>query len=250
MCTKAGFLAGMVVVGGLAAGVAQAVVYTGSLAYTGPGPADTSDGLYVLGPQWPSYNLNMTWTVTDQDNSQPGYPWKYTYTFAHNGTQAGFSHIIIEGSEGISDANIVGLTGATLSSWGLQTVLSGNPNMPEDFNGLRFNPPQSGLFSMTWTFWSNRQPVWGDFYARCGGAAGGTNSAYNYNEDSNGVERGFLDPNNNDTLRDDVDPLVAASSGSVDFHILVPDSVVPEPATVLFIVGGAVGLLRRRLVRA
>ena len=235
-------LAGVVIVAGCMAGAAQAALFTGSLTYTGPGPADTGDGLYTTGPQWPGYNLSMTWAVTDEDNTYPAYPWKYTYTFAHDGSQAALSHIIIEGSEGINAANITGLIGATLSSAGLQKVMSGNPDMPEDLYGLRFDPLDDDTTSMTWTFWSNRQPVWGDFYARCGGFAGGINTAYNYNMDAGGVERGFLSP--------DVDPVAPASSGSVDFHILVPDSVIPEPASLLLIAGGAAAWLRRRPARA
>lgn len=220
--------------------VANAALYTGSLTYTPPAPPDVNDGLMVGPPnlQWVNYTLGISWTVTDTDNSYPGFPWKYTYTFGHNGTQAGISHIIIEASEGISSSDITGLEGATITSVGPQTVQSGNPNMPEDLaGGIRFNPLSSGLFSMTWSFFSNRQPVWEDFYARCGGFAGGINYAYNYNMDSLGVERGFLSP--------DTDPLDPPSNGSVEFHILGPDAV-PEPATLSLLAFGGLVLLRRR----
>ncbi|HAU39121.1 MAG TPA: hypothetical protein DCX07_15580 [Phycisphaerales bacterium] len=230
------------------ASVVSAATYTGSLTYTPPAPPGTTDGLFVSGysAQWPSYTVTLSWTVTDTDNSQPGYPWKYTYTFGHSGSDATISHIIIEGSQGISEANVVGLTGATLSSAGLQTVLSGNPDMPEDLYGLRFNP-LSTVTSMTWTFFSDRQPVWGDFYARCGNKQNlGVNLAYNYNKDGSGAELGFLDPNSNNTVRDDVDPSAPAANGSLNFHILVPDSVVPEPGTLSLLALGAAGLWNRR----
>jgi hypothetical protein len=222
-----------------------AATYSGGLTYTPPPPATSADGLQV-GPvalnQWVNYTGGIAWSVTDTDTSHPGSPWKYTYTFGHNGPQFGISHVIIEGSSGITAADITGLTGATLTDIGLQRVTSGNPNMPEDMNGLRFNPLTTSPFSMTWSFFSARLPVWGDFYARCGGHGGGINFAYNYN--NNGVtEAGFLSP--------DVDPAAPASAGTPDnnyfYHILRPDSVVvPEPGTLSLLALGALALFCRR----
>ncbi|MDO8587101.1 MAG: hypothetical protein Q7T82_08690 [Armatimonadota bacterium] len=219
-----------------------AVSYSGSLTYSPGPPPDSGDGLYVgiPGLQWVNYNVSISWTVTNDDPIS-GNPWKYTYTFGHDGTQAGISHVIIEGSEGISASDIAGLTGATLYSTGIQYANPGTPGMPEDLYGLRFNPLAEGQFGMTWSFWSDRAPVWGDFYARCGGKMGGINRVYNYNN-TGGVENGFLDPNGDDALLDDIDPAGPASNGSLDFHILRPDSVVPEPSGLLALLCGAVGL--------
>ena len=228
------------------ASTAFAVAYHGDLQYTPPNPPDAGDGLFV-GPsnlQWVTYIVGITWDVTNEDTSYPGYPWKYTYTFGHNGFQAGISHIIIEGSQGISLSDITGLTGGTASSAGLQRVSSGAPNMPEDVIGIRFHPLAEGQFSMTWSFWSNRAPVWGDFYARCGGKQGGINYAYNYNV---GTGTGSTDPDSDDSTLDDVDPTAPAANNSVDFHILRPDSVVPEPSSLLALLSGlgAIGMLIR-----
>ncbi|HOF18463.1 MAG TPA: PEP-CTERM sorting domain-containing protein, partial [Phycisphaerae bacterium] len=74
----------------------------------------------------------------------------------------------------------------------------------------------------------------------------GVNLAYNYNKDGSGAELGFLDPNGSDTNRDDVDPSAPAANGSLNFHILVPDSVVPEPGTLSLLALGAAGLWNRR----
>jgi len=245
-CLPALFAVGVMI---LCLSTANATIYTGSLSYTPPYPADTADGLWVDGvpTQWRTYTVTMSWTVTDQDNSYPGFPWKYTYTFGHNGGQAGISHIIIEGSEGISIDDIAGLTGASITSIGLQTVQSGNEGMPEDLVGIRFNPPSESPFSMTWSFYSDRAPVWGDFYARCGNKQNlGVNRAYNYNKDSLGVERGFLDIDGNDSVRDDTDPSAGPSNGSIDYHILRPDSVVPEPATLGLLLLSGLPLFRRK----
>jgi len=229
-------LAALFVLCVIAALPVSAVTYSGSLHYTPPGPTpDSSDGLYVGTPevnQWINYGVGISWNVSNEDPLD-GRAWKYTYTFGHDGGQAGISHVIIEGSQGIGASDIYGLTGATLASVGLQPANPGTPGIPESLYGTRFNPLSSGQFSMTWTFWSDRAPVWGDFYARCGGA-NGINRAYNYNN-TGGVENGFL--------VNDVDPTAAAANGSVDFSILRPDTVVvPEPSSLLALLSGLVGI--------
>lgn len=228
---------------------AQAAIHTGTLSYSPPDPPDSGDGLAIQGhpSQWPAYNVSLSWTVTDQDNSYPGFPWKYTYTFQHSGSDAGVSHAIIETSSSFTALNMAGLTGASVSSIGLQTVASSNDFMPENMNGIRFDPIPSSPTMMTWTFWSNRQPMWGDFYARCGNKQNlGVNSAFNFNQPVSGGPLGFLDPDDNNLTMDDTDPTGPIAGGSLDFHILVPDTVVPEPSTLAALGLGGLGLLLRR----
>ena len=234
----------------LSVAVADAATYSGSLGYTAPLPPDSGDGLYVIGVpgQWGDYDISMSWTVTDEEPYSASYPWKYEYTFDldYSDTWGAISHIFIEGSEGITSGDIVGVEGALVDNVGYQAVNYGFDDMPEDAYGINFDPPTGDdYFTMTWWFWSNRVPVWGDFYARCGGGPDGDeiNKCWNYNN-TLGVEKGFLDPDGIDDILDDIDPSDPPSNGSVDYHILRPDSYIPEPTAVLLLTLGSLLIVR------
>jgi hypothetical protein len=56
-----------------------------------------------------------------------------------------------------------------------------NPGLPTNIYGLKFNfgPAEDDeASSLTYSFWSHRAPMWGDFYAKDGRA--GTEEAWNY----------------------------------------------------------------------
>lgn len=230
------------------AGAAGAAMFTGILTYTPPSPADANDGLFVLptGGWWSDSNMTIAWTATDVGSPDANYPWKYTYTLTTDSSQGGISHVTIEASPGMEANSILSLTGMNLESVGLQAIGSGNPGMPEDLYGIRFDPTTDDQYSITWSFYCNRMPVWGDFFAKDGGPDVQENVVYNYNNDGFGTEKGFLNPDGNGTTMDDIDPNAPPSDGSVDFHILVPDSEVPEPAAVSLILLGGLAALRRR----
>jgi hypothetical protein len=238
-------------------GAANADVYTGSLSY-GPPSVDPSDGLFVTGASWPGLSITMAWVVSNEEPAPPGYPWKYTYTFSHNGNKASLSHIIIEVSGSFTEDDITGGGGqASMDPVdGLEIHKSGpgNPGMPENVYGIKFNPASDDLSSVSWHFFSNRAPVWGDFLAKDGGSP--TNVAFNHHNDGLGTELGFLDPDGVNDVLDDPDPTVGPSDGSVDYHILRPDSVdvpdkpTPDPSGLTLAVLSALTLAARRRRRS
>ena len=221
--------------------IASGETLSGSLTYTPSAPPDSEDGLWITGATWPDYTASMTWEVTNEDGTQPGFPWKYTYSFelTSGGTlQGGISHVIIECSEAMSKDDIVGVSGGAVLADNpveLQQVSSGNPDMPEDLWGIRFDPISNPVseYEMTWFFWSNREPVWGDFYIKDG--MNPVNIAYNYNKTGED-ETGFLSS--------DVDPNLPRGTNPAGlYHILRPDSLIPEPGSFVLLVTAAVGLL-------
>ncbi len=231
--------------------VASGVSYSGTLTYTPPPPAGAGDTatIFANAKDWADYELTIGYEATDEDGSFPGFPWRYTYTFALVNPDAppdpkgGISHIVLETSTSFTEANLTGLSGASLAGDDpikTQTVGSGNPQMPEDVYGIRFDPLSADLTTMTWSFFSNRSPIWGDIYVKDGGKPGEENAAWN---------SGFTSP--------DSDPAGFPFVLS-DNHVLVPDTNltsqppgghVPEPVTALGVLaglGGLAGYCRRR----
>lgn len=211
--------------------VAAPFTYTGSLSVA-------DGGLTANGPVWNNSATTLTWTVDDV--TTPGM-WHYSYTLVTPGPQAAISHMIVEASDddpgpAFTSNNLQSPT-SDPAGWiaspieiGSYSEANGNPNMPETMYGIKFNAADDYSYTtVTISFDSDRSPVWGDFYAKCGGEI--TNTVYN---------AGFADP----------DPLAAPSNGSLLNHLLVPDStsVIPAPgALVLAALGvGLVGRLRRR----
>jgi hypothetical protein len=215
--------------------------YSGSL--SAPPPA-SDDGLLVFGPGWIDKDITISWTVTYCDlDSRPSadHPWLYEYTVTKAGTGQGFSHFLIEVSPGFGEADLYGMTGA---SWGIGAGgAAGNPGLPSNTDTfIKIQDFTLGTETLrTFSFYSTKDPVWGDFYTKDGKTGGFDNYCYN---------AGFV-------LED---PVLPPDDGSVFNHILRPDGgfgedppngAVPEPLTLLAVGTALAGLgayLRKRKI--
>ncbi len=199
------------------------VTYHGQLIAT----PDDGSGIWVNDPgddeDW--FSAEIEWWVSE---TEAGF-YHYQYEIrVYDGT---VSHFIIETSEPLPEGDIWDITGdyteAFIGEW--FEPGGGNPDMPGDLYGTKFDETWGTTFNIEFT--SNRLPVWGDFYAKNGQAGGlGLNEFWN---------AGFLLD----------DPLFAPSDGSIDGHLLRPDSRIPEPATLAIFAIGLLGMgvfVRRR----
>lgn len=196
----------------------------------------------------------MGMTTIDWDVSWSGsglVHYSYTFEVAHHN----ISHLSLELSDSFTAADITNITinGNSSDDYSIGSFTGGDApynTMPGDMYGIKFNMPSNTLLA-TIAFDSTRMPTWGDIYARCGVRIEHTlpktdpewkqwNSAWN---------TGFADGESSGA---GYDPIVAASSGSYQNHILVPDSVavVPEPvSSVLFIFGASMFAGRKYIKR-
>jgi hypothetical protein len=230
------FKKALVVLSVLACVVSSANAFTGSL--SGP----SGGGISGTGTGW--WPATFSWTVTQNQDAS----WTYNYTFSS--TKKSISHLTIEVSPSFTMNDIIAgsfkvLKGSVgdIEIDDFQPHHGSNPGMPGNLYGIKFDSAEgyedesTGLVTLQISFDSFRQPVWGDFYAKNGKTSGVANTAFN---------SGFASQ--------DVDPLNAPSDGSVDFHILRPDTLssnppVPEPSSLVGLGGtlfGSLVFLRRR----
>lgn len=194
---------------------AHGVSYHGSLSGAGGGITATA--------AWNSGGTVIEWWVVDENDGASAGKWKYTYEFTVPAKD--ISHINIE----VSDTFTVDLlspkpAGTSVDDFGNEGGSS--PGIPEEFHAIKFDGVNTKAWSVT--FETSRNPIWGDFYAKDGKDQGV--DVYAYND-------GFGSPDS------DPDPFAfPAASGSVQFHLLVPDTldigqppddpVIPEPMTM------------------
>ena len=208
----------------LAATPGTATAYTGALSSTDFAILGT--GNWIAGGP-----TTLSWAVTQNADDS----WHYAYSFSHPKGET--SHFILETSTSFTAANLSNSSGQFGSiEVGWHNVGSGNPGMPEALYGIKFDGARGQTTALA--FDSYRVPVWGDFYSKNGRAGGhGQNAAWN---------AGF-------TLGD-YDPAGPPQDGSLEYHLLVPDTAgsntpeVPEPATWILMGSALAGswVLQRR----
>jgi len=187
--------------------------------FAGPtysGSLSSADGGIVATGAWgsnPSKPVVLVWTVTQNPSSS----WNYKYRLDILACGGAISHLTIETSEGFNESDLIG--GITVTQGTVGQVQYGWFNeYAGTIYAMKFDDTEGKTLEVSFNSW--RMPVWGDFYAKDGKAGGlGWNRAWN---------TGYANP----------DPIVAACNGSIDNHILRPDTVIPAPAAMLLGVTG------------
>lgn len=199
--------------------VAVVLAMAAPVAFGYSGTLNYSDGQITATNAWAAAGTSMFWEVT-----QAGSVWNYKYVLTVAATD--ISHLIIETSDGVAlGTDLYGfgvVSGSTSTSFTtlLEPYASGpsNPNMPSGgMYGVKIQGVPVENESTQWmvTFASTRRPVWGDFYAKCGGIGASANTAFN-----TGFTGGYFDPYN----------VVTRNGITSDNQIAVPDTteVIPE----------------------
>jgi hypothetical protein len=209
---------------------AELLSFSGSLSSLAGGLQGTGFWPYNPGTET---GTTLSWEVNqNQDGS-------WTYSYRLQVPRADASHMIIETSPDFTDEDVIEPSGpyaeyyVALRPGSPDSNTQPNPYMPTDLYGITFDSTYGT--DLTFTFTSFRVPVWADFYAKCGAVGGTQNTIWN---------TGFTA----------ADPLGPITDGSLEYHILAPDTEtepVPEPGTMCLMGLGLVGLgyLRKRRQR-
>ena len=199
------------------AGQSGAALYTGSL-------SSNDGGLMGVGGWVDSEASEISWVVSQNEDLS----WHYNYVLSVPETESAISHFILETSATFTGDNIYNMEGSFVGIE-IKTHLAmspGSPDQPVDIYGIKFDDTDGT--TLTIDFDSQRDPIWGDFYAKGG------------RKIKQQVWNGGI------TV---VDPM-GIGNGSFNNHILVPDTttsmgMVPEPASMLLISLGAL-MIRQR----
>ena len=202
--------------------------YSGSLTYDGGGIAGIS------GNPWLASGTSFSWWV----NANGDGTYTYTYQLQVPDDSKEISHMQVEVSTNFTADNLLEVLEGVIADDQPDSYPKGNSDvgMPEPMWAIKFEGGGDGSTGYDWTvsFTSDRVPVWGDFYAVDGKKPGQETAIW---------DAGFGNP--------DSDPTAPAANGSVDFHVLVPDSTsyVPAPGAILLVSVGMVCVRHLRVRR-
>ncbi|HOM71344.1 MAG TPA: PEP-CTERM sorting domain-containing protein [Armatimonadota bacterium] len=171
-------------------------------------------GLDGTGSDW--VNAVFGWNVSQNKDGS----WHYAYNF-NTYSKKDISNLTFEVSKGFSRNDIYNwkVLDGYVGSYSMETQPEGKWDCPGSIYGIKLDGV-SGT-KLAFSFDSYRAPAWGDFYAKGGISKNG--------EDS----KTFNTVWNAGLTKNDSDPDAAPKSGSVNYHILRPDTAVPEPGTVV-----------------
>ncbi|MCL2700571.1 MAG: hypothetical protein FWE88_02625 [Phycisphaerae bacterium] len=205
---------------------ASAVTYTGTLSVAGGTLTGTGD--WAAGP--------TTFIYTVDDVTTPGF-WHYEYvlTVPPDVESGNIQHLIIGLTCGLSAGSLVNVNGDLHKVEWFENK-GDNKEMPQDLYGADFQAIGEDL-TLTVSFDTKSNPVWGDFFAR----GGQQNTIWN---------SGFTEFS--------VDPTLPPDDMGVCGFILrangeLPPPAIPEPMTMLTLGLAGVAIsrtLRNRLARA
>lgn len=157
----------------------------------------------------------------------------YTYTYTISWASKDLSHLILGVSQNFTSGNISGSEYDSIGWFSPTDPGKSNPGLPQAIYGIKFDY-YDGLYegnSVQYSFFSDRAPMWGSFYAKDGQDANGTIDVYAYNW---GLKEGLAIPD---------------GTFNTAWYIVVPNThSVPEPGTLLLLGIGllGIGLTRRK----